>query len=302
MVNSHVRFRSGKSCAPIMPEFHDRQIIFPEGIAHSLDAIGARLASRRRLLDSPLACPSYAERIAPECRSFVRGLVVISVMIELNLQKVGFDVYLDRAKTLRPQLERMNGFVEESQYKSLDRPSWILSLSTWTDETSVVGWREVESHRAAQEEGRAQLFSDYRARVGQITVDSSASEIPHEYDSPQAAASPWSKQVATIITAPRPALWPTTSNPADCAVYLNLDPYAAGLVSWDVLEDINVPGSLLLLISWKDDASAASFEQVVELREGTRLRQVRIVRDYGMLDRREAPQILPEVRLGTDCD
>jgi heme-degrading monooxygenase HmoA len=234
--------------------------------------------------------------------SFERGLVVISVIIELNLQKVGFDVYLDRAKKLRPQLERIDGFIEESQYKSLDRPGWILSLSTWKDETSVVGWREVESHRAAQEEGRAQLFSDYRARVGHITVDSSVLEAPDEYETARVAGSPWSRPVATIITATRPAMWPTTSNPADCAVYLNLDPYAAGLVSWDVLEDMNVPGALLLLISWKDDASAASFEQVVDLREGTRLRQVRVVRDYSMFDRREAPQVLPEVRLGTDCD
>jgi len=32
------------------------------------------------------------------------------------------------------------------------------------------------------------------------------------------------------------------------------------------------------------------------LREGARLRRVRVIRDYGMFDRREAPQYYPEVK------
>jgi hypothetical protein len=35
---------------------------------------------------------------------------------------------------------------------------------------------------------------------------------------------------------------------------------------------------------------------MVALRDGARLRRVRIVRDYGMHDRREAPQYYPDAK------
>jgi hypothetical protein len=41
--------------------------------------------------------------------------------------------------------------------------------------------------------------------------------------------------------------------------------------------------------------AAEAFERAVSLPEGARLRRVRIVRDYGMFDRREAPQYYPDV-------
>jgi hypothetical protein len=50
------------------------------------------------------------------------------------------------------------------------------------------------------------------------------------------------------------------------------------------------------MVSWKDQAAAESFEDSVELPEGARFRRVRVVRDYGMFDRREAPQYYPDVK------
>jgi len=55
------------------------------------------------------------------------------------------------------------------------------------------------------------------------------------------------------------------------------------------------PGDLLLLLSWRDHAAAEAFEKTARLLEDGRLRHVRIVRDYGMFDRREAPKYYPEV-------
>jgi hypothetical protein len=43
-------------------------------------------------------------------------------------------------------------------------------------------------------------------------------------------------------------------------------------------------------------ADAEAFEQAASLSEGARLRHVRVVRDYGMLDRREAPQYYPDAQ------
>ena len=45
-----------------------------------------------------------------------------------------------------------------------------------------------------------------------------------------------------------------------------------------------------------DQTAAETFESNVNLQDGARLRRVRVVRDYGMFDRREAPQYYPDAR------
>ena len=52
---------------------------------------------------------------------------------------------------------------------------------------------------------------------------------------------------------------------------------------------------MILLLSWRDQAAAERYEAGAELADGVRLRRVRVVRDYGMYDRRETPQFYPEV-------
>ena len=56
-----------------------------------------------------------------------------------------------------------------------------------------------------------------------------------------------------------------------------------------------VPGDIILLMSWRDHSTAEAFEAKVSLQDGARLRRVRVVRDYGMFDRREAPQYYPDI-------
>jgi hypothetical protein len=56
-----------------------------------------------------------------------------------------------------------------------------------------------------------------------------------------------------------------------------------------------MPADLILMMVWKTKADAEVFAKSVKLPEGGRLRHVRVVRDYGMFDRREAPQYYPAV-------
>ena len=51
-----------------------------------------------------------------------------------------------------------------------------------------------------------------------------------------------------------------------------------------------------LVVSWRDLAAAKAYETAAALPEGARLRRVRIIRDYGMFDRRETPQYYPDVQ------
>ena len=79
--------------------------------------------------------------------------------------------YLDWAAELRPELEKMEGFLSIERFQSLTDPGKLLSLSFWRDEESVRAWRNVEAHRAAQAKGRGGVFADYRLRVASVVRD-----------------------------------------------------------------------------------------------------------------------------------
>ena len=52
-----------------------------------------------------------------------------------------FENYLALAKQLRPLLQKTDGFVDNERFESQTRRGWILSVSTWRDEKSVIRWR-----------------------------------------------------------------------------------------------------------------------------------------------------------------
>lgn len=84
--------------------------------------------------------------------------------------------YLDLAASLRPALEKMDGFISIERFASLTNEDKILSLSIWRDEESVKRWRQFEGHRVAQAKGRGGIFADYRLRVADIIRDYGMSE------------------------------------------------------------------------------------------------------------------------------
>src|SRR5438309_11128041 len=103
---------------------------------------------------------------------------MFSVIFEVLPNKKNWDDYFDNAKMLRPELEQVEGFVDNIRYRSLTRDGWILSLSNWRDEKSLIRWRTKVRHHDVQERGRSNVLSDYHLRVGQVTHDS---RIPEGY-------------------------------------------------------------------------------------------------------------------------
>jgi heme-degrading monooxygenase HmoA len=79
--------------------------------------------------------------------------------------------YLDLAAKLRPDLEKVDGFVSIERFESLTEKGKILSLSIWRDEDAVKRWRQFEAHRVAQAKGRGGIFADYRLRVASVMRD-----------------------------------------------------------------------------------------------------------------------------------
>ena len=187
---------------------------------------------------------------------------MFAVIFEVHPRTEKFDNYLGLAKLLRPELEKIDGFIENIRYRSLTRPGWILSLSTWRDEAALIRWRGHTQHHEAQERGREEIFSDYHLRVGELTEKTEG---------------------VTLVDGTRPPEWVKNTKAEDVAKWLGLLPDSAG---WDVFEAVLTPGDIILLMS---------FPGAPSIPDGARLRRVRIVRDYGMYDRREAPQYYPAV-------
>ena len=220
---------------------------------------------------------------------------MFSVIFEVNPRTTEFNSYLDTAKMLRPELESVEGFVDNIRYKSLLREGWILSLSGWRDEKALVRWRTQAMHHGMQEKGRFEVLRDYHLRVGQITQDTRLPEgqILAEQRLDETAVG--GGTTVTLIDAKQPPERVKTATPEQVAQWLGFETGASGLVSWDVFDAVLSPGEIILLLSWKHRAAAEAFEGKVTLPESGRLRRVRVVRDYSMRDRREAPQYYPEV-------
>lgn len=221
---------------------------------------------------------------------------MFSVIFEVCPKSDQWDAYLGLAKMLRPELEAIEGFVDNIRYGSLTRQGWILSLSSWRNEKALVRWRTKQRHHETQQRGRDEVLTDYHLRVGQLTKDTRvpAGQALEEQrlDETETGAG----TAVSLIDGKRPPDWVKATGPEEVAKYLGFNSNAAGLVGWDVFDAVLTPGNLILLLSWKTDADAERFEQGLTVPEGDRLRRVRIVRDYGMLDRREAPQYYPEIR------
>jgi heme-degrading monooxygenase HmoA len=220
---------------------------------------------------------------------------MFSVIFEVHPKAERWDDYLGYAGMLRPELERIDGFVDNVRYRSLTRPGWLVSLSSWRDEKALVRWRTQAMHHGVQEKGRFEVFHDYHLRVGQITRDTRLPDgqvlAGQRLDETETGAA----TTVVLIDAQGPAEWVKTARPEEVAEWLGLRSNAAGLVAWDVFDAVLAPGDVILLLSWRDRAAAEAFEPAAALPEAAGLRRVRIIRDYGMFDRREAPQYYPDV-------
>jgi len=220
---------------------------------------------------------------------------MFAVIFEVHPRADRWDAYLGCAKLLRPELLRVDGFNDNVRYRSLRRPGWVLSLSTWRDEKALIRWRTLAVHHDVQERGRTDVFQDYHLRVGQVTADTRLPEgqtlREHRLDDTETGIS----KVASILD----LRWPADLRDGAEAGYvrrrLGLAVEVGGLADWDVFTAILAPTDALMVLSWRNAAAADAGERNLTMPGEARMRRVRVVRDYGMFDRREAPQYYPSI-------
>jgi heme-degrading monooxygenase HmoA len=222
---------------------------------------------------------------------------MFAVIFEVQPKKERWDDYLNLAKFLKPKLEAIDGFIDNERFKSKRTEGRLLSLSTWRDEKSVVRWRTQGEHHGVQEKGRFEIFEDYHLRVGEVT-DDSAPPQGLTIDQQRFDETEVGDARMVTLTELTPADGSTIgAKPDQLPAHLGLDTRTVGLVEHEAFESITSPGKLILLMSWRDAETAGAWTPTrPDAIKSLRHRRVRIIRDYGMFDRREAPQFYPEVK------
>lgn len=214
---------------------------------------------------------------------------MFAVIFEVQPKKERWDEYLELAKLLKPEIEKIDGFIDNDRFASQRTEGRLLSLSFWRDEKAVIRWRTLAMHHMVQEKGRFEVFEDYHLRVGEVVADDRA-----EQDLRQQRLDETEVGDAKLVTISE-VLPGTGGEPG--SIDLGLPAVGAmGLVDQETYKSIYNPGKMVLLGSWRDAEAARAWRPRRPASGTVRHRQVRIVRDYGMFDRREAPQYYAEVK------
>lgn len=202
---------------------------------------------------------------------------MFAVIFEVQPKSDRWDQYLALAGQLRPELVQIDGFIDNERFRSQRTEGRLLSLSIWADEKAVIRWRTHAMHHGVQEKGRFEVFQDYHLRVGEITADT---QLPPGQALQQQRFDATAVGAAKGISIVEGDALPEA--PRD------------GVHDAETYESITTPGKRLLLVSWHDAGAAETWHPPT----ASRHRRVRVIRDYGMADRREAPQFYPDVAPG----
>lgn len=224
-----------------------------------------------------------------------KGQEMFSVIFEFRPQAGKKDEYLGLAQHLRPILQTMEGFVDNERFESATRPGWLLSHSSWRDEKALVRWRTHAEHHAVQARGRFEIFDDYHLRVGEQIGDSDPPQHAMIGESRFDETETGSAKLVTFteVVPVTAAALAADRLPAE----LGLDVRHGAIAGHDIWASIYHQGKLALLVGWKDAAAGNAFApRKTDRIEQLRHRKVRILRDYGRFDRREAPQYYPDIR------
>lgn len=194
-----------------------------------------------------------------------------------------WEVYLAVAALLRPELEAIEGFIDNTRFASARTPGRLLSLSTWRDEKSLIRWRtQATHHDQGQQRGRLEIFAYYRLRVAEVTADThppAGVPLPQSrYDQTEVGAAKAATVFEPLITG------------SDTAMP-DLDG-AGGLADVERYDGVLEPHAPLLLASWTDLAAARGGTPPMPT---VRIRHARVIREYGLRERREAPQYFPDI-------
>lgn len=93
---------------------------------------------------------------------------MIVVVFEVTVKPEVGPRYFDLAAELRPELEKIDGFLSVERFQSLVTDNKYVSLSFWRDEDAVKRWRDHAGHGLAQALGKSEIFMDSNMDVDPV--------------------------------------------------------------------------------------------------------------------------------------
>jgi heme-degrading monooxygenase HmoA len=112
---------------------------------------------------------------------------LVVVVFEVWLKASERHRYFDIAAELRPELEKIDGFISVERFRSLNDEGKYVSLSFWQDEAAVQRWRQHARHGGAQRLGRSEIFADFRITVASVIRSYTMADPPPHGDRHEAA-------------------------------------------------------------------------------------------------------------------
>jgi heme-degrading monooxygenase HmoA len=195
---------------------------------------------------------------------------MIALLFEVLPKRGREDRYLEIAAALRPEVEKSGGLAFIDRFRSQRRRNWILSHQLWRDEDSLARWRAHPAHRAAQLAGRTQHFADYRIRIADVVAEAVAGKPLGAVLQQLAHASVSAAPRLLVIVASRTTAFAASGVETFTSIYREGEFVG-------VAEAVTVQAGETLL------------EAAMAAPHVTGARLCRVVRDYGMRERAEAP-------------
>ncbi len=210
------------------------------------------------------------------------------------------DTYLGYAKMLRPEVEKIVRFIDNIRYRSLTREGWLLG-DVWLARRENIwsGWRVHARHHAVQGKGRSDVFSDYHsAHRRDHRRHQSAAGLQRVQEQRFDETQVGDATTVTLIDASRAADWVKDARPARLPPRSDSSPMrrrpgGMGCVRGGADTGRHHSDAIVAHQGGCSDVAARATTP-----KDARQRRVRIVRDYGQFDRREAPQYYPDVSKG----
>ncbi len=189
---------------------------------------------------------------------------MLALFFEVKPKPGHLDHYFRHVGMLKPVLEKHTGLIWIDRFNSLLREGVLLSHQLWEDEAAIIRWREDQHHKGSQTAGREKHFADYRIRIIEVAQRIAAGVPVEDYQ----------------LTASATGGWMVASHGKGGAVE------GAG----ERFKSVNFDDRFVTIAQAGSEADAAA-----QLKSWSAHPQLawaisgRIIRDYGMFERAQAP-------------
>jgi heme-degrading monooxygenase HmoA len=207
------------------------------------------------------------------------------VIFETTPNPSEMEQYLSIAGALRPELLKIDGFLENERFRRDDSEGALLSLSLWRDEKSLIRWRTQELHHQSQARGREGVLSDYRLRVGEVATQVDENGLVKTSE-PRRDLTEVSK--ASFVTVS------IDVQPGDVESIEESRNHLIDVVQFTSLNDTD---RRLLLLSWRNPQFGNQWLQTRIPKGTVKHYGINVIRTYGLHDRLEAPVFHPPVKM-----